>query len=305
MQQHDLSLYLGELAQGLLEHLPELRRFRHPVGRGSPRAGAWRNLIRLPKRLASNQVFGTISDDGHQPSPEPIRIPAFLESIQCHQERLLCCILRILVTSGDGVRDCVRRPLIPLDQLSKGSFITLQRQPNQLTVCWSVGHAKDTEDSSRVEVLLFENLRSRAITKTVRRQRRPRPRRRGRAGRSAGCPVGGGDGGLDRAKAPARPSSPSCTSDVPTTSASRSGAASVAGAVVPSSSGSASPSSTTQKPRSRSGVLPARPPDRPLTRTAHVVSSWRIRISSTGTSSADPESSRARAGIGRPPPGPG
>ena len=304
VQQHDLSLYLGELAQGLLEHLPELRSFRHPIGRRSPRSGTRRNLICLPKRLSSNQVLGTVSDNGHQPSPEAIRVPAFLESIQRHQERLLCCILRILVTTGDGVRNCVRRPLVPLDQLAEGLFTALQRQPNQLTVCRSVGHDKDTEGWSRVELLLHRNLRSVVITKTVWSHRRPRPRRRGRAGRSGVCPAAGGDGGRDRARAPARPSSPSCTSDVPTTSASRSGMRSVGRAVVPSSSTSAAPSSTDQNPRSRSGVLPARPPDRPLTRTAHVVSPWRNRISSTGTSSVDPDSSRARAGIGRPSPGP-
>jgi len=129
-------------------------------------------------------------------------------------------------------------------------------------------------------------------------QRRPRPRRLWRVGRSAERTCTGDGGGFEPPIAIRSPSSPSCSRDVPTTRASLSGSDS--NEVEPLSSATL----VFQKPSRRRGATASRPPDRPRTRTTHSRPSCCTVVSATGIGSEDPASPSARAGSSRPSPAP-
>jgi len=136
MQQHNLSLNFGNARERLLQDPPQFSRLSHSIRRRRPRAGPRWNLISLSKRLTTYQVLGPIPHDGHQPSREPLRTPAFLESIQSHQKGFLCRILRIFMSSYNRQRYGVSRPLVPLDERAEGDFVTLPRPADKLTIRW-------------------------------------------------------------------------------------------------------------------------------------------------------------------------
>lgn len=62
------------------------------------------------------------------------------------------------MSTGHGIGNRIGRALVPLDESTEGAFIALQCQPNQITVCWSVRHSRDTEGSSCVEPVNSNNV---------------------------------------------------------------------------------------------------------------------------------------------------
>lgn len=88
----------------------------------------------FPDPLAAHVVPGPIPDDLKQPARESLGLPAFVDSLDGHDERLLTHVFRILHGTGHGERDGMARTQIPLEEAPGSVAVAAPDSKDQLGI---------------------------------------------------------------------------------------------------------------------------------------------------------------------------